>query len=128
MNSFPIIIFWWSLIFYYSYFKTHQEAQAIECPLCKNYCAKNTYDYGEHAKKVHQMSANDMKNLQIVYNPNNKTEAILAKRPDARVACLKCVDGQGCHKTFSRIDVAKLHYKKAHAGGSDIKFDIMPTG
>ena len=44
----------------------------IECPLCKNYHAKNTYDWNDHAKNVHQMSATDMKNLQIVYSPMGK--------------------------------------------------------
>ena len=44
----------------------------IECPLCKNYHAKNTYDWNDHAKNVHQMTATDMKNLQIVYSPMGK--------------------------------------------------------
>ena len=33
---------------------------------------------------------------------------------DGRVACLKCVDSQGCHKTYSRLYVAKEHFKKTH--------------
>ena len=105
------------------YIKNHQEDQAIECPLCKNYHAKNTYDWNDHAKAVHQMTANDMKSLEIVYSPTDPADAILAKRPDGRVACLKCVDEAGCHKTFSRIDVAKLHFKKVHgAGNMGLKF------
>ena len=94
--------------------KKHSPDQAIECPLCKYYCAKNTYDWNEHARKVHQMSANDMKNLQILYSSINPTDPILAKRPDGKVACLKCLDEQGCHKTFTRMDNAKVHFNKIH--------------
>ena len=94
--------------------KKHSPDQAIECPLCKYYCAKNTYDWNEHARKVHQMSANDMKNLQILYSSINNADPILAKRPDGKVACLKCLDEQGCHKTFTRMDNAKVHFNKIH--------------
>jgi hypothetical protein len=96
------------------FMKTHQEPQNIECPLCRAYSAKNTYDWNDHAKKVHQMSANDMKNIEIIHSPIDKSDAILAKRPDGKVVCLKCVDEQGCHKTMSRMDNAKLHFKKVH--------------
>ena len=94
--------------------KKHSPDQAIECPLCKYYCAKNSYDFNEHARKVHQMSAHDMKNLQILYSSINPSDPILAKRPDGKVACLKCLDEQGCHKTFTRMDNAKVHFNKIH--------------
>ena len=94
--------------------KKHSPDEAIECPLCKHYCAKNSYDFNEHARKVHQMSAHDMKNLQILYSSINPNDPILAKRPDGKVSCLKCLDEQGCHKTFTRIDNAKVHFNKIH--------------
>ena len=94
--------------------KTHEPDQAIECPLCNNYYAKNKIDWNEHVKKVHHMSAMDMKNIQIVYSSFNPMDPILAKRPDSRVACLKCVDETGCHKTYSRMDKAKAHFAKQH--------------
>ena len=50
----------------------------------------------------------------LIFPHLDNTDAILAQRPDGRVACLKCIDEQGCHKTFSRKDVAKLHFKKVH--------------
>ena len=55
-----------------------------------------------------------MKNLQILYSSINNTDPILAKRPDGKVACLKCLDEQGCHKTFTRMDNAKVHFNKIH--------------
>ena len=94
--------------------KTHEPDQAIECPLCKNYYAKNKIDWNEHVKKVHQMSPMDMKNIQIVYSSFNPMDPILAKRPDGKVACLKCIDELGCHKTYSRMDKAKAHFGKQH--------------
>ena len=94
--------------------KKHSPNQLIKCPLCKDYNAKNGYEWNEHAKKVHQMSANDMKNLQIIYSKFDPADPCLAKRPDGKVVCFKCTDEQGCHKTFTRVDSAKLHFKKQH--------------
>ena len=95
-------------------YKSHSPDEFIECPLCKNYYAKNRYDWNEHAKKVHQMSAHDMKNLQIIYSNFDPNDPCMVKRPDGKVACLKCLDDQGCHKTFTRADNAKVHFKKIH--------------
>ena len=94
--------------------KTHEPDQAIKCPLCQNYYAKNKIDWNEHVKKVHQMTAMDMKNIQIVYSSYNPMDPNFAKRPDGKVACLKCVDEFGCHKMYSRMDKAKAHFLKQH--------------
>ena len=100
-------------------YKFHSPEECIECPLCKNYYAKNRCDYHEHAKKVHQMSANDMKNLIILYlNPTDPADVSMCKRPDGKVACMKCLDDQGAHVTFTRENNAKAHFKKFHGGQS----------
>ena len=108
-------------------YKFHSPEECIECPLCKNYYAKNRCDYNEHAKKVHQMSAHDMKNLTILYLGPDPNDASMAKRPDGKVACLKCLDDQGAHVTFTRENNAKAHFKKFHGTGQQSKAKMEST-